>query len=530
MSDITGDGVLTESLTDALVRIAGGGNVLSGPAMAPYATDVYRTLSEPVAVVRPNCVESLQAVVKELAARDVAFSIRGGGASYTDGYLPRDAGQVLIDLSRLNRIVEINAHGGYVTVEAGISWAALSEALAALDLRTPFRGPFSGLHSTVGGALSQNAISHGSGTYGISAESVLSLDVITVSGDLLRTGSAAADGVAPFLRHFGPDLTGLFTGDCGTLGIKARVTLPVIRRLPAHGAVSFSFPDFAALHEGMRRIALERIEESHFALDAALSQGQIARQERAGASLAMALGIIRTSPSILSGLRQVARAGLLAKREIAASAFMTHYIVEGFNQSDVNAKLHRLRELMIGLAEEIGATVPAVVRAMPFAPFYNTLGPAGERWVPLHGIMPHASAPGFHKALEGFYAARKGEMERLGVWAGGMFSTVGTSGFLYEIALYWPDAITAYHDAAVPTDYLQSLPKYPDNPEARAYVHQLKSDLIDLYVAHGAINFQIGKAYPYAGRLAPPALALVKALKAALDPRGRLAPGNLGLD
>ncbi|MET0365823.1 MAG: FAD-binding oxidoreductase [Sphingobium sp.] len=524
------DVLQASTLLALLAEAAGTTNVLTGDAMAPYADDVYRRLATPLAVVRPESVEALQGVVAAMASENVPFVVRGGGASYTDGYLPRDAGQVMIDLSRLDRIVEINARGGYVTVEAGVTWAALGEELAKQGLRTPFRGPFSGLHSTVGGAVSQNAISHGSGTYGISAESLLSLDVVTAEGELIRTGSAAAEGVAPFVRHFGPDLTGLFTGDSGALGIKARITLPVLKQLPAHGAVSFAFPDFVSAHEGMRRIAQERIEESHFALDAALSQGQIARQERAGAALSMALDIIRTSPSILTGIKSVMRAGLFAKGEIARSAYMTHYIVEGFNQAEVNAKLHRLRELMADLASEISPTVPAVVRAMPFAPFYNVLGPAGERWVPLHGILPHANVPGFHTALEGFYAAREGEMKRLGVWTGGMFATVGTSGFLYEIAIYWPDVTTAYHETMVPGDYLGSLPKYPDNPEARAYVHQLKSDMIALFVEHGATNFQLGKAYPYASRLSAPALALVKALKTALDPRGRLAKGALGLD
>ena len=521
---------MIEDIVGLLAPHAGAANVLTGAAMAPFVNDVYRTLESPCAVVRPASVQALQAVVGALAQARAAFVVRGGGASYTDGYLARDAGQVLIDLSQLNRIVEINAQGGYVTVEAGVTWAALAEALAQQGLRTPFRGPFSGLHSTVGGAMSQYAISHGSGTYGLSAESLLSLDVITAQGELIRTGSAAAAGAQPFLRHFGPDLTGLFTGDCGALGIKARVTLPLIRQLPAHGMVSFAFPDFRSAHEGMRRIALERIEESHFALDAALSQGQIARQDRSGAALAMALGIIRTSPSILSGIKQVAKAGLLAKREIARSAYMTHYIVEGFGQGEVHAKLHRLRELMADLASEISATVPAVVRAMPFAPFFNALGPGGERWVPLHGILPHAAVPGFHAALDAFFAARKAEMERLGVWTGRMFSAVGSSGFLYELAIYWPDAFTAYHEAVVPPDYLANLPKFPPNPEACGYVQQFKTDLIALYVEHGATNFQLGKAYPYADRLSPPALALVRALKQALDPEGRLSPGALGLD
>lgn len=506
----------------------GEAHVLTGDAARAFATDVYHLLTMPIAMARPGTVEELQAVVRACVDADVALQLRGGGASYSEGYQSRDDDYVLVDLGRLDRIVTIDTHGGFVTVEAGVTWAALSAALAEKGFRTPFRGPFSGLVATVGGSVSQNSISHGSGMYGISAESVLSLDIVTANGEVLRTGSGATGGLA-FARHFGPDLTGLFTGDCGAFGIKARITLPILRLRPTHGVASFAFPDFEAMHESMRRIALERIEDSHFALDSALSQGQIARQERAGATLSMALSILRTSPSTLAGIRQIAAAGLLARRQIRSSAFMTHYIVEGFDKAEVNARLHRLRELVAGLGSEIAPTVASVVRGMPFAPLYNTLGPAGERWVPLHGILPHRHAPGFHARLDGFYAARRAEMNRLGIWTGGMFSTVGTSAFLYEIAIYWPDAITDYHRAAVPADYLGALPTYPENPQAREYVRQFKAELTALFVEHGAINFQIGKAYPYLDRMKAPVRGLAEAIKAQLDPDRRMAPGNLGL-
>lgn len=514
------------ALDAALVAIVGGEGVRTGDAARALATDVYRSLAAPDAVVRPRSVAELQAIVRETGQRGIALSVRGGGASYTDGYLPREPGQVLVDLGALDAI-EIDEANGLVTVEAGVTWAALRDALAARDLRTPFWGPFSGLVATVGGSVSQNTISHGSGAYGISAESVLSLDVVIADGSILRTGSAATGGL-PFHRHFGPDLTGLFTGDCGALGIKARITLPLLRRRPVHEPVSFAFPDFAAMHRAMRRVAAERLEDTHFALDAALSQGQIARQDRAGATWALARSIVKSSPSLLAGLRQVARASR-ARRAFARAAFMSHYIVEGQSTAETRARVHRIREIATAHGHEIPATVPAVVRGMPFAPLFNTLGPSGERWVPLHGILPHGAAVGFHDALTAFYAARAGELKRLGIWTGGMFAAVGSSGFLYEIAIYWPDAISDYHRAALPADFLAGLTRYPENPEARHAVHRLKSDLIALMVDHGATNFQIGKAYRYATRLQAPALALVRALKAAVDPDGRMSPGALGL-
>lgn len=504
------------------------GVILESERIAMFATDVYRAQVMPAAVARPGTVEELQAVVRLASERQLPFTVRGGGASYTDGYNSADAGHLLIDLGRLNNIVEIDEYGGFVTVEAGVTWLQLSDALAAEGLRTPFRGPFSGLAASIGGSMSQNSISHGSGKYGISAESALSFDVVLADGSLLRTGSSAA-GLKPFARHFGPDLTGLLTGDCGTFGIKARVTLPILRNRPAHRVISFAFTDFGQMHESMRRAALERIEDSHFALDAALSQGQIARQDRAGGTVAMALSIVRSSPSLLSGIKQVAAAGTMARRQIGAAAFMTHYIVEGFDDAEAKAKIHRLRELNTDIAREIAATVPAVVRGMPFAPLYNTLGPGGERWVPLHGVFAHADVVQFHAALQRFYAERERDMKRHGVWGGGMYSTVGTSGFLYEIALYWPDEQTAYHREHIPADYLKNLPKFEANLEAREYVHRLKGELVDLYDSCGAVHFQLGRAYPYAARLEEPARRLVGAIKSAMDPERLVGPGVLGL-
>lgn len=511
-----------------IAAIVGDANLLTGDALAPYCSDVFRAGARPVALARPQSVDQLQGLVAAAGSAGMPINIRGGGASYTDGYIARDEGQLLIDMSGLDRIVAIDAVNGHVTVEAGVTWAALRDALAAQDLRTPFWGPFSGLRATVGGSMSQNTISHGSALYGISADNVLSMDVVLADGSLLRTGPAAA-GAMPFMRHFGPDLTGLFTGDCGALGVKARITLPVIVRRPTHRPISFAFSSFQAMHDSMRLIARERIEDTHFALDAALSQGQIARQDRAGASIGMALSILRSSPSLVSGLQQVVRAGISARRQIGAAQYMTHYIVEGFDDAEVRARLHRLRAINEGLGREIAATVPAVVRGMPFAPFYNVLGPGGERWVPLHGNLPHSAVPDFHKAYMALLDSRKSEMKAHGVWCGTMFGAIGSGGFLYEIAIYWPDEIAAYHESVVPADYLATLPRFPADPAARACAAKLKADLTDLFVAHGATNFQLGRAYPYADRLEAGPLALVKAIKAQLDPKGLVAPGNLGL-
>jgi glycolate oxidase len=510
-----------------LARLASHAEITTGAAMGPLITDVYRSRATPLAVARPASVSALQALVREACAAGVAIVARGGGASYTDAYLPTRARSVLIDTGALTGI-EIDETNCLVTVEAGVTWAALREALAVKGLRTPFWGPFSGLHATVAGSVSQNSISHGSGAYGISAQSVLSVDVVLPTGEMLSTGTASY-GARPHLRWAGPDLTGLFCGDAGALGVKARIALPLLRAKADFQTASFAYASLEALHAGMRAAALEALDDEHFALDAALSQGQIAKQEGSGALFSMASAVLKTAPSLPIGLSQLVKMATAGTKALANAAYACHFILEGSSPIEAKAKLHRLRTLMEPFGAEIPNSVPSVVRGMPFAPFYNVLGPKGERWVPLHGVLAHDQVAPFHAALQALYASRKAEMERFGVWTGAMFESVGSTGFLYEVAFNWPGARNAYHEAVVPKDYLSAIPAYPENADADAFLDQLKQDVTALYSAHGAGHFQLGKTYPHASRLSPPALSTLKALKAALDPDGLMNPGALGL-
>jgi D-lactate dehydrogenase (cytochrome) len=165
---------------------------------------------------------------------------------------------------------------------------------------------------------------------------------------------------------------------------------------------------------------------------------------------------------------------------------------------------------------------------MPFAPLYNVLGPGGERWVPIHGVFPHDQVVPFDTAFKALIASRQAEMDRHGVWLGTMFSPVGSAGFLYEIAAYWPDARTSYHVTTLGEEYLAGQPSFAANPEARAFVDKLKGEMIDLMQSHEAAHFQLGRAYPYQPRLSEQQKALLGAIKTQLDPKGLMNPGALG--
>ena len=119
-----------------------------------YSTDIFSTANEQaVAIIRPGNADELIHVSQILIKNEVPLIVRGGGASYTGGYLPVVKNTIMIDTQRLKNI-EINAEDMFVTVEPGVTWSELYEALKPLGLRTPFWGPFSGQVSTIGGSMS----------------------------------------------------------------------------------------------------------------------------------------------------------------------------------------------------------------------------------------------------------------------------------------------------------------------------------------------------------------------------------------
>jgi D-lactate dehydrogenase (cytochrome) len=516
---------------DALARIVGADAVLTDAEDRRfYATDVFRAGKLPVAVAKPGSIAEVQEIVRLAGETRTPITVRGGGASYTDGYTHAAPRGVTLSMERMNRILSIDIADRTVTVEAGCTWAALDAALAEKGFRTPFFGPFSGLSATVGGAMSQNAVSHGTGAFGSAAESLLTLEVVTGTGEHLATGSAGSAVPGPFFRHYGPDLAGLFTGDCGAFGIKCRLSLRLVRRQTAAAYASFRFETFERLHAAMHAISAERLDDTHFAIDAEIAAGQVARAARLDAKVGILKSVLGEATSLRSGaeaLVRLARAGL--SDEVAVAPFAAHYVIEAASDAEAAARLERLKALAHPHGEAMPAAVPTVTRAQPFQPLLSMLGAGGERWVPVHGLFPHSRVPGFHRALSDYWSANRETMARHGIRSGTMFMCVGPNAFLYEPTFVWPDARTIYHERAMPADYLGRLPRHAEAPDAFAAVKRMKAEVAALMDAHGAAHFQIGRFYAYPAGRNPASLALLRALKSALDPHNILSPAVLGL-
>ena len=234
---------------EKLVDIVGIDHCLTSDADRRFYSTDLSYIPDAIAevVVQPANAAELATCVACATAAGMAVVPRGGGMSYTRGYQPERGDSMLVDMRRMNRILEINTEDMYVTVEAGCTWKELYEALGDKGVRTPYFGPLSGMYATIGGAVSQNSLFLGSGIYNTVAESVLGLKVALADGSLLQTGSAAQVNGQPFWRHFGPDLTGIFTADTGAFGIKAEVTLRLIEAPEVTLFMSFGFDTIEAL-------------------------------------------------------------------------------------------------------------------------------------------------------------------------------------------------------------------------------------------------------------------------------------------
>jgi FAD/FMN-containing dehydrogenase len=512
----------------ALGRIVGAANLLTGEAdITLYSQDVYRSGARVLGVCRPGNIEELAAAVKACTGAGVAVIARGGGMSYTDGYLAVTPNTVLIDMSRMARVLSINEEDMTVTVECGISWAAVSQAVGERGYRTPFYGPFSGLQASVGGSLTQNAVSFGSGVNGPASDNVLSLEVVLADGSVLKTGSLAGANGSAFSRHYGPDLTGLFCADAGALGIKAHATLPLIKKPAVVMAASYGFNSFESLLKGMRAVAVENVADN-FAFDPNLIQNQlgVSNMKR---DLKAWFAVGKAAGGPLKGAREMARIAIAGKRFIKNDLFTAHFSVEGVDNAMAFSALNAVRRAADPFGEEIANSLPTIVRAYPYQPNNVVLGPKGQRWATLHGLMPFSRANGFHKDVTAYYARRAAEMKEHKVTYAAMFETVKTTSFLYETAFYWDDVARELHNKTVDPAVRASQPVYADNPQGRALVEQIKQDIIKIYQSHGATHYQIGKLYPYMKGRDSLAAALIRDIKKSVDPSNLMNPGALGL-
>ena len=243
---------MTSPAVSALAEIVGRDQVSDD--VDRYLTDVTENPPGKASwVVRPSAVDEVQAVLRWALEHDQPVTPIVSGYNVAGLAIPRDGG-VVLDLTRLNRIVELDRDAMYVVVEPGVTFAQLKahldQAAPELVYTYPFAPPFT---SVMANAL-LDGLNNLSMRYGAMGKWLHGVEAVLPDGTLVRTGSGAVvDGW--FSRSPLPDLTGLFVSTQGTTGVVTKAALALVPKPPfRHRWFAFVY-DLPAAYAAMRTLA-----------------------------------------------------------------------------------------------------------------------------------------------------------------------------------------------------------------------------------------------------------------------------------
>jgi glycolate oxidase len=242
------------------------------PLLPPHRPDL---------VVRPRTAGEVSKVLALANRHGIPVTPRGAATGRTGGSVPLDGG-IALSLDRMTGILEFDEANLMVTVEPGVRTGDLYEACAARGLFYP-PDPASFKFCTIGGNVAENAGGMRTVKYGVTRDYVMGLQVVLADGTILETGGKAIKNVT------GYDLTSLFTGSEGTLGVITRILLRVIPMPKARSVARILFPTLDAGCATVQRLLQEDIVPSiaeimdHICLEAVAKQRDLGLPPGAGA-------------------------------------------------------------------------------------------------------------------------------------------------------------------------------------------------------------------------------------------------------
>jgi glycolate oxidase subunit GlcD len=456
-------------IADEIKTIVGEDNVFSDRIECICnSRDMSVHVGIPDLVVYAQTTEQISAIMQLANKEKVPVTIQGSGTSVTGASLPTEGG-ILLDVHKMNRILEVNKDNFYAVVEPGVICMDLNKELAKQDLMFP-PNPGSELIASIGGMMSTNSSGHRAVKYGTARDYVKALKVVLADGTIIETGSRTPKS------SMGYDLNHVFASSEGTLGVITEITVK-IQSLPEYTALALAiFNDLDAggkavsdiIASGIQLTACEildkyslKIVESHIDRDVSNIEAML---------------IIELDGAKEIVTRDMERIGEICKK----------HNVEDFTWSDDPVKAADIMEAR-------GKLVPTLSRIKP-----------GYRLVAISedpGVPPSKIPETIKSAQE---IADKYNL---------LLTTFGHIG-----------------DGNVHTTFVTDMRSQEEWDRLKPAVDELADVVLEM---GGTVTAEHGTGLaraPYMEKQLGPALDVMKTIKKALDPNNILNPGKMALD
>ena len=462
---MTPSAVLAPAIATELAAVVGSDHLLTSDVdLLAYGYDGTWYESLPICVVIPGTTEEVRAIHRIATRERLAITPRAMGSGLSGGAVPL-AGGIVLNVMRLGRILEIDDVNAVAVVQPGVVTADLQRAVEARGLFYP-PDPSSLKQSAIGGNVSENAGGARCLKYGVTADYVAALEVVLPDGELIRTGGKMVKNVT------GYDLRALFTGSEGTLGTITEITLRLLRK-PRHTKTATAA--FASIDEAAAAVIA--------ILNAGITPTSIELMDR--------LTIACIEDYKPSGLPRDAEALLL-------------FAVDGNYEEIVDAELARVAEI----ATACGASATRVAKDD---------AESARLWEARRGISPALARKSPNKLGEDISVPRS---ELVAI--------------VRAIR-----AIAERHDLLIPIfGHAGDGNLHPNilcdrrNPEQMARVRLAAREIFEAAVAAGGTlsgehGIGVLKKQFMELDLGPEAVALMRRIKAAVDPLGIMNPGKI---
>ncbi len=463
-----------EEIIDALKDICSPENVSSHPAdLLVYSRDTSPLKGvPPMAVVRPRSAGEVSKIVKLANEHLLPLVPRGSGTHPAGCTIPLKENSIVLDLTGMDRILEIDEKNFSVSVQPGITWSRLNSLLHQYKMTTGFLGPVSSYSATVGGACAIGSMGYCSAKYGSTGENLLGLEVVLPNGEIIRTGSNANPSSPKGLSRYvhGGDLTGLFINSHGIFGIITEITLNLFPEPDELGFSTFVFDEIERGIIASHKIMWKRIPLSLIYADGFLTMN-------------------------------VKNAGIL------------FIVVDGFTKEEVKGKIEIVKKICKEEGgEDVGEDYSRMYyEIMPQSAIALAKGlkPPKELYYPI--IFPCVRIP-----VLDFMKFRKIALEIFEEFE------IQKYGMRYEIVAF-----------AVSNSFLfSSVFHYrEDNEEVLEIAKKMASEFYRRNALAGGAYHQMGiLAHPWIVPQIKPLHEILKKIKKVLDPNGILHPGMMGID